>query len=312
MILHTKSGYCPITNHDIDEEENKLVLDNNLDRRKDRDSIRAIATKNAVTRFLKDNLGMNERDCVSLQITHVYHSKKEVTPIIYIQCQTTEDISLIISHVSNLPQSSDRNSPSIVTHIPQILFKIYQYCQKLMFKLRKSQPNVTIQTNIRLGRRDFLLRHRIKGDMTQWKDIPTLKIPREATIPELGLSKKTFTEMEDQGLELPIPPPRTPPKSNDQQSNTTNSPTDQFLKSNFSPTSKSNHPEDKSPIPLSETAGSVGMMLKGKHSLSLSSQYQVSKKNRNWEPMANTSQTFNQQADSNSLTNITKQLNNSC
>ena len=134
---------------------------------------------------------MSEKDRSDLNITHIFHSKKKSTPIIYIQCSSTEDITSITSHVTNLPHTNDKNSPLIVTHIPQILFKRYQYCQMLMLKLRKSQTT-KIQTNIRLGRRDFLLRHKLKGDDTPWRDVPTLKIPKDAPKPELGLLKKTF------------------------------------------------------------------------------------------------------------------------
>ena len=44
-----------------------------------------------------------------------------------------------------------------------------------------------IQTNLRLGRLDFQLRHRRKGDDTPWKEIPILQIPKDAPGPQMDL-----------------------------------------------------------------------------------------------------------------------------
>ena len=168
-----------------DTMAHKIARANNLDMKKDHNRIREIATKNVITNFMKDNLKMSQKDRDSIRIRSIYSCKKETTPIIYIQCEDTEDISLITSHVSNLPTNQDKNAPSVVTHIPQVLFKRYQYCQKILYKLRKSQKG-KIQTNIRLGRLDFQLRHKVKGDPTPCKLIPTLKNPQGCTQTRTG------------------------------------------------------------------------------------------------------------------------------
>ena len=129
---------------------------------------------------------MSEKDRSKIKIESIFQSKNTNAQLLYIQCQTTEDISQITSHLKNLPNSNLKTNPSTVNFIPQCMYKRFQYCEKLLYKLRLSQDG-QIQTNIRLGRIDFQLRHRKRGDDTPWKEIPMLQIPRDAPPPQTDL-----------------------------------------------------------------------------------------------------------------------------
>ena len=62
-----------------------------------------------------------------------------------------------------------------------------------MWQYRKSDQG-NIQTNLRLGRYDFLIRYRNKGDTTPWKFITPIRIPNTFPKPELNLMKNNVKE----------------------------------------------------------------------------------------------------------------------
>ena len=144
--------------------------------------------------LLKDNLKISEMDRNSLNIYSVFQSRKENSQILYIRCDTQDDISLITSHLRKMQHSNLKSAPTMVTHIPKALYKRFQHCKKLLYKLCISKDK-TIQTNLRLGRLDFQLRQRSRGYNTQWKDLPILKIPDSAPGPDMNLITETTEDI---------------------------------------------------------------------------------------------------------------------
>ena len=179
-------GFKPITDAQLDTEAEAIRLDPTTTDKRDSRKIYNTAAVNLIMKFLKENLKMSEKDRNNLNINSIFQSKKDNPQILYIRCETPDDISLITSHLRYMEHSNLRSAPTTVTHIPKALFKRYQHCEKLIYKLRISKEK-TIQTNLRLGRLDFQLRQREKGDLTQWKDLPILKIPANAPGPDMDL-----------------------------------------------------------------------------------------------------------------------------
>ena len=87
----------------------------------------------------------------------------------------------------NLNLSTDEYKPTLVTHIPPVLFERYQAAEKMLWHIRTTDKKW--QTNLRIGRRDLQLRSREKGDTTDWKNIPMLKIPEFIPKPQYKLMK---------------------------------------------------------------------------------------------------------------------------
>ena len=87
----------------------------------------------------------------------------------------------------------DENKPTLVTHIPPVLYERYQAAERMMWKLRTTDKGKW-QTNIRIGRRDLQIRYRQKGDKTNWKNIPLVKIPDNFPKPQYELLKKSMDE----------------------------------------------------------------------------------------------------------------------
>ena len=93
------------------------------------------------------------------------------------------------------PSILKEENVSIATHIPKILYSRYLSIEKLMFQLRKSSAG-NIQTNVRLGKLDFLVRQKLKNDHRKWKEIPPIELPAHIAKPDLTLLKKKTKEEE--------------------------------------------------------------------------------------------------------------------
>ena len=227
-------GIKPITSQDINKEAEYIIKNSAIENKNYKNKILATATKNLMTRFLKENMKMTMKDIRSLQITQLFQCNKPNSNILYIQCATSEDISLITSHVTNFThKQNDNKAPGTVIHIPQVLFKRYQYCEKLLWKMR-IQNKGNLQTNLRLGKIDFILRYKNKGDSTPWSEVPIILIPKDAPYPDLHLFKEQYQ---------PKPSEYNTPHPSNQQ-------------------------ESEVQMVLSETQGSVSKQLNSKHQLS--------------------------------------------
>ena len=149
---------------------------------------------------------MDDETRDEINITEIFPSQTEDSDIIYIKCKTTEDISEITSRVRNLGQNTGPFAPSIVNHIPKIMYKRYRHCEKMLWKLRQSKTG-TYQTKIRSGARDFILKYKIKGDDTPWSQVPSLTIPEEAPGAEVHLMKEKTNQPTTTTNKLPPGPP---------------------------------------------------------------------------------------------------------
>ena len=283
-------GFKPITEEQLDEMADSIRKDPTTKDKKDNQTIYRNAAINLVKQFIKENLKMSERDRNSLKINSIFQSKKENTNILYIRCDTTDDISLITSHLKNMDHSNLKNAPTTITHIPRALYKRFQHCEKLLYKLRITNEK-KIQTNLRLGRLDFQLRQRTKGDKTPWKDLPILKIPNSAPGPELELldeeedeiqTEKSNRQTEDNEVD-------TEPNEDNEPTEDTEPPEEpESTDDNYS-TSQEERMESTH---MSDTHGSIAGHLqnKQKHSLSASiSPTQERKKSKTDHPNFNLS-----------------------
>ena len=152
----TLIGIKPITDKMIQIETQQLIKSGKMDKNTDYNNTKKTAVKNLVTRFL-DYQTRNEIHIVSL-----HSSKTENSPIIYLKCESTEDIAIITSHAKHLSNTNFDIIPAgIVHHVPQIMYKRYQHCKKMLWKLRLCHPQ-QLMTKIRMGTRDFILRYKKK------------------------------------------------------------------------------------------------------------------------------------------------------
>ena len=141
-------GLRPITSQHIHNEAQKMMTEGTYNKQTQGNIIRSAATKNAVHRFLKDELLMDEKTRNSLTIQTIYPSKSDNNSIIYIKCEDQDDIAKITSRATNLNNpSSRREDPSIVPHVPKNFYTRYQAIEKLAWQIRMTNKG-NIQTNI--------------------------------------------------------------------------------------------------------------------------------------------------------------------
>ena len=68
-----------------------------------------------------------------------------------------------------------------------------------MYQLRQSSVG-NIQTNVRIGKSDFIVRQKLKSDKRKWKDITPIDIPVHVSKADVTLLKKSREEEEDKNL----------------------------------------------------------------------------------------------------------------
>ena len=182
---NSKIGLSPITNKMIKEELNLIKNKGEMDVSKNFNKAMIMATKNAITRFMKVNLKLDQATRNSIRIKEIYPSQSETSNTIYIRCHSSEDIAIITAAAKNLPKNNtDEDPPTIIQHVPKEFFKRYQALEKVLWQIRMTRPK-TISTNIRLGRLDYIIRWKSKNNPEPWKMITPMKIPTNVPDPEI-------------------------------------------------------------------------------------------------------------------------------
>ena len=156
-------GIRPITMENIHKETEKLIKNGHFDRTKESNKAVSTATKNELQRFFRDKLKMDDSTRNDLQITKIFTSRNPEAKILYVQCENTDEIAKITSLAKNIERTNLKEyEASIAIHIPKILYKRYLDIERLMYQLRNSAKG-NIQTNVRLGRTDFLSETKNEG-----------------------------------------------------------------------------------------------------------------------------------------------------
>ena len=119
----------------------------------------------------------------------------------YIQCTNSEEIAKISSHVKNISTSNlKEDNAAIAIHIPKILYNQYISIEKLMFHIRQSSLG-NVQTNIRLGKTDFICRQKLKSDRCKWKEITPIEVHPHIAKPDLELVKNQKTNSHEEEVQ---------------------------------------------------------------------------------------------------------------
>ena len=139
---------------------------------------------------------MTEDDWDDLQVTEIAQTNSDESDIIFVTCATRDDITKITSKVKNLPNTNDKDDPRIVMYVDPRAKKRYNAIQNIAKTIRQKSDN-KIQTTVRNGKFDFLLRQKVKGDNTPWSQIPPLLLDQNLPEIEIGMFKDIYTPTED-------------------------------------------------------------------------------------------------------------------
>ena len=224
------------------------------------------ATKNAIIKFMKTKLNMDEKTRNSIDIEEIYPSKSETNAIIYIKCRTQDDIATITAHASNLPKAIIGDiPPTIVRHVPKEIFKRYQALEKILWQIRRSK---NVLTNIRLGRLDYIIRYKEKDDDTRWNDITPMKTPNNIPLPEIDISlyKENNTQHQEE-TQITQKPPKNPESIPTETLNQSSIPSIPSLQTNFSFTPLSEQTNQRIQQ-IHQDTGTITGELRNKHRIS--------------------------------------------
>ena len=110
--------------------------------------------------------------------------------VVFICCKTQDDVNKFTSRARNIPQETGPNQPRLVMYVDRRASKRHKAIVKIA-KTMREHAREPIQTSIRVGKNDFLLRQRPRGSETPWTEIPPLELSQELPDFEVG----TYTDV---------------------------------------------------------------------------------------------------------------------
>ena len=184
-------GFAPFSNAHIDKVTRHLSKKGLLKATESFENRRQRTIKSLVKSWAYTNLKMSDREWDSIQVESVYQTQSEESNIIFLKCTTSDDAAKITSRAHNLPKSTGPDCARLVMHVDKRARARYAAYQTIAKTIRQQADN-SIQTSIRIGKKDFLLRKKPRGDQTPWSQIPPLKITQDIPAFEIGVYKDIF------------------------------------------------------------------------------------------------------------------------
>ena len=190
-------GIAPITQKHI-KQVCELLTSKGILKRSEPYPIRIQRTiKSLVKAWTIKNLRLTEEDWDKITIKEIRQTSAEESGIIFMECESRDDVALITSKARNLSNSGDTNNPRLVMYVDKRSKKRFNAIQIIAKSIRQTSQN-TVQTTIRNGKHDYLLRKKEKNDPTPWNLIPPLIIDHELPDFEIGMFKNIYAPNEDE------------------------------------------------------------------------------------------------------------------
>ena len=183
-------GVGPISSDRINRVEQLLLKRGILNKNEHPTTRKERTIKSLVKSWSAKYLLMNDRDWDNININNIIMA--ENSDILFINCKSQEDVTMFTSRAKNIPQDNTTDAPRLVMYVDRRATKRHKAIINIAKTLRE-QANNQIQTTIRVGKNDFLLRKRDKGDKTPWSEIPPLKLTQELPDFEVG----TYTDIKE-------------------------------------------------------------------------------------------------------------------
>ena len=148
-------------------------------------------TRSLVMSWTKKNLKMTDNDWNDVKIKKITQPISDEAEIVFLSFEDRDEITKLTSRAKYLSQSKEENSPRFVTYVDPRARKRFNAIQVVAKSIR-TKSNGSIQTSIRNGKQDFLLRQRQKDDTTPWGQIPPLKLDLNLPQFEIGMYKNIY------------------------------------------------------------------------------------------------------------------------
>ena len=181
--MTTIVGVGPITREHTKRVADKLVQ-RGIVKKSDSFEIKMqITTKSLVKSWAQKHLKMNDKDWDEIKIQQIVAA--ENSDIVFIYCELQDDAAKITINAKKLPQESNSEAPRITMYIDSRARKRHKAILNIAKTVRE-HSKFTVQTTVRIGKSDFLLRKREKGDTTPWGEIAPIIITQELPEFEIG------------------------------------------------------------------------------------------------------------------------------
>ena len=176
-------GVAPITRDHIDRVK-RIMEKKGVFKKDEPKQVRIQQTvKSLIKSWTNRNLKMTDRDWDAINIREVVLTNN--SDIVFIQCETQEDATQFTSRARNLVEKG-KDSPRLVMYVDKRAMKRHKAFVNIARTIRDNSRN-SIQTSLRTGKHDFLLRRRVRGSETPWNEIPPLVISNEIPQFEIGI-----------------------------------------------------------------------------------------------------------------------------
>ena len=188
-------GVAPISHDHIIRVQDNLVKRGVINPKLPNKEKLQITTKSLVKSWSRKHLKMDEKEWKEINIDEI--STTDNSYIIFIKCKTQEDAALITTRARHLPNDTGTETPRIVMHVDIRAKKRHQAILKIAKTIRE-HSNKTLQTSVRAGRQDYLLRKRGKGSNIPWNQIPPEIITQNLPQFDIGDFENIFDDKENE------------------------------------------------------------------------------------------------------------------
>ena len=126
---------------------------------------------------------MSDRDWDAINIDSI--TVTDNSEIVFLNCKTQEDANQFTSRAKNIPNDNTKDALRITMHVDQRAMKRFKSLQIIAKSIRENSKT-PVQTTIRSGKNDFLIRKREKGSNTPWNEITPIEITQDLPQFEIG------------------------------------------------------------------------------------------------------------------------------
>ena len=151
--------------------------------------------KSIVKIWAQTNLKISDQIWDSIQLEEISLTTAEDSEMVFIRCTSSEDSAKITSQARNPPQEHGPTAPRLIMHVDPRAKARYRAINAIAKTIRDKFDG-QLQTSVRSGKSDFLLRQKVRGDPTPWSSIPPIIITQPLPSFEVGLYKGLFTPEE--------------------------------------------------------------------------------------------------------------------
>ena len=180
-------GISPIKPTDIESTLKAMDKKGYFGKNDDYQAKKTRTIKSMIKSWSKRYLKITDEEWNEIGVVEI-KQVSQTSNIIFIKCETSEDIAKITAKAINLPSDNQPDSPRLVTYVPKQFEQRYKGYQTIAKHLRLTSAE-PIKTNIRNGRFDYLLRIQPKTSNVPWSKVAPVIINQDIPDFNVGIIK---------------------------------------------------------------------------------------------------------------------------